>query len=453
MKKHFIIGFAILAIVMLTNCSKTRFGQLTGVNPPGKWTEPTPLGMSFIHQGSFNLGPMDQEAAASGTPVKTVSVDAFWMDDTEITNNEYRQFVYWVKDSTARKMIGEQYPEFLNSEDKNGNPIDPPTINWREKIDWDDPDYQIAMQDMFIPENERFSRKKEIDPRKLVYEYWWIDLQQAARRSNSYNFETQQYEGNVYNTDGELIPITNRSSFIMYEKVQVYPDTLTWIRDFTYSFNDPRAKRYFYHPAFDDYPIIGVSWKQANAFCNWRSKYRNDFLSKHKVPEEEDFRLPTEAEWEYAARGDRQSSMFPWGGYYTREENGAFLANFKPMRGNYVADGNIATINVRSYEPNDFGLYDMAGNVAEWTETAYDESGYNYYNDLNPTLTYNARADEPVVMKRKVVRGGSWKDMPAFLQVGTRSYEYQDSTKSFVGFRCVRSSFCDVFKGSTARKK
>ena len=232
----------------------------------------------------------------------------------------------------------------------------------------------------------------------------------------------------------------------MRESEYIYPDTLVWIRDFTYSYNDPRAKRYFYHPAFDDYPVVGVSWKQANAFCNWRSKYRNDYLSNHERPEEENFRLPTEAEWEYAARGEHQSSMFPWGGYYKREGNGTFLANFKPLRGNYVADGGIETLNVRSFEPNDFGLYDMAGNVAEWTETAFDESAYDYINDLNPTFSYNARPDEPPVMKRKVVRGGSWKDVPAFLQVGVRSYEYQDSTKSFIGFRCVRSSLCDVLK-------
>ena len=451
MKKYKSIAIIILAL-MLAGCSKSRYGQLTGVNSPGKWSESAPPGMSFIHQGSFRLGPNDQEAANAGTPSKTVSVDAFWIDDTEITNNEYRQFVYWVRDSIARKMLSNQYPEFVITENKDGNQIDPPVINWREKIDWNDPDYQMAMQDLYIPENERFLHKKEIDPRKLVYDYWWIDLHQAALRTNSYNYETKTYTGNVYNEEGELVPIENRSSFIMHESEYIYPDTLVWIRDFTYSYNDPRAKRYFYHPAFDDYPVVGVSWKQANAFCNWRSKYRNDYLSNHGKPEEENFRLPTEAEWEYAARGDHQSSMFPWGGYYSREGNGAFLANFKPLRGNYVADGGMETLNVRNFEPNDFGLYDMAGNVAEWTETAFDEAAYDFINDLNPTLSYNARNDEPPVMKRKVVRGGSWKDVPTFLQVGTRSYEYQDSTKSYVGFRCVRSSFCDVFKGSSARK-
>jgi formylglycine-generating enzyme required for sulfatase activity len=81
----------------------------------------------------------------------------------------------------------------------------------------------------------------------------------------------------------------------------------------------------------------------------------------------------------------------------------------------------------------------MAGNVSEWTNTAYDENAYNFYHDLMPSYTYNAREDDPIVKKRKVVRGGSWKDIAYFLQCGTRTYEYQDSTHCYTGFRTVRS--------------
>jgi len=451
MKKHFLIGIAILAIATLTSCSKSRFGELTGVEKQKRWSEPESLGMNYVQQGAFNIGSSDQEVSTSGTPTKTVSVNAFWMDDTEITNNEYRQFVYWVRDSIARRELGlnGSYQEFLITQDKNGNTINPPIINWKEKIEWKDPAYQLAMGAIYIQGKEVFFAKKEVDPRKLVYQYWWIDLQQAARRANSYNYETQKYDGNVY-ADSVLVPISDRSSFIKQEKVHVYPDTLTWIRDFTYSYNEPLATQYFWHPGFDDYPVVGVTWKQAMAFCNWRTKLQNNYMASKKEAAIQAYRLPTEAEWEYAARGKKGFSMYPWGGYYTRDTKGVFLANFKPLRGNYVEDGGITTMEVGSYEPNEYGIYDMAGNVSEWTDTAYDEAGYNYFNDLNPTFTYNARADEPAVMKRKVIRGGSWKDNAAFIQVSTRDYEYQDTAKSYIGFRCVRSSFCDVYKGAFA---
>ena len=85
----------------------------------------------------------------------------------------------------------------------------------------------------------------------------------------------------------------------------------------------------------------------------------------------------------------------------------------------------------------------MAGNVAEWTSTAFYEAGYNAINDFNPELAYNARPDDPPVMKRKVIRGGSWKDVAYFIETSTRTFEYQDTAKSYVGFRCVRTSFRD----------
>ncbi|WP_262502789.1 formylglycine-generating enzyme family protein [Prolixibacter bellariivorans] len=115
------------------------------------------------------------------------------------------------------------------------------------------------------------------------------------------------------------------------------------------------------------------------------------------------------------------------------------------MRGNYIDDKGLTTVKVGTYDPNGYGLYDMAGNVAEWTITAYDEAEYNFINDFNPNYEYNALPDDPPAMKRKVIRGGSWKDISYFLQVGTRTYEYQDTAKSYIGFRCVRSSFGDEF--------
>ena len=163
----------------------------------------------------------------------------------------------------------------------------------------------------------------------------------------------------------------------------------------------------------------------------------NTFLRKNNQPILPEFRLPSESEWEYASRGGLDNSPYPWGGPYTRNIKGCFLANFKPLRGNYVADGGVKTIKIASYNPNNYGLYDMAGNVAEWTSNAYDESAFSYAHDMNSDYHYNAKEDDHAVLKRKVIRGGSWKDIAYFIQNSTRTFEYQDTAKSYIGFRCA----------------
>jgi len=431
----------VIVLLFLSSCgSRTGNGELVGVGQRGKWFEPKPYGMVQIPRGSFTMGPNDQDVAwALNATTKTVSVESFWMDETEITNNEYRQFVYWVRDSIARQLLGQQFEEFLIAEDDNGNPIDPPFINWDERLDWNDEEYVEILEEMYLPEHERFFRNTEIDTRKLKYQYEWVDLQQAAKKSNRYNYETGEYEGMVDDYKGGRKQIEDRSSFIMKEALNIYPDTLCWIQDFTYSYNDPWTKRYFWHPGYDDYPVVGVSWKQATAFSIWRTRFHNSALKAEGDYPVQDYRLPTESEWEYAARGGIAQNMYPWGGNYTRNDQGCFLANFKPLRGNYVDDGGLVTLPVGSYEPNEYGLYDMAGNVAEWTSGAYDESAYSFTHDMNPNYEYNALPDDPPALKRKVIRGGSWKDIGYYMQCATRTYEYQDTAKSYIGFRCVRT--------------
>lgn len=437
--KNIVVFALALMPLFLNSCGGTGSGELTGLSRDASFFEPSPYGMLFIAQGSFNMGQNEQDVAGlTNAQTKTVTVRSFWMDETEITNSEYRQFVYWVRDSIARRMLGDQFEEFVIAEDALGNEIDPPFLNWEVELDWTSPDYAEILEEMYYPEKERFFRRKELDTRKLEFEYEWVDLVQAAKRSNRYNFETKQYEGSVYDINGELNDIADRSSFIMKDRVLVYPDTLCWIADFTYSYNEPMTKMYFWHPGYDNYPVVGVNWKQATAFCIWRSNLLNNYLHQEHQPLAMDYRLPTEAEWEYAARGGLNQAVYPWGGYYTRNNRGCFVANFKPLRGRYADDGAISTSVICSYAPNDFGLYDMAGNVAEWTSSSFDESAYAYTHDLNPDYKYNARPDESHVMKRKVVRGGSWKDIAYFMQCGTRTYEYQDSSASYIGFRCVR---------------
>lgn len=221
----------------------------------------------------------------------------------------------------------------------------------------------------------------------------------------------------------------------MEEKVNVYPDTMVWIRDFSYSYNEPMTRNYFWHPAFDDYPVVGVNWAMANAFCFWRTKLWNSYAANGV--NSEDFRLPFEHEWEYAARGGHELAPYPWGGYYIRNAKGCLLANFKPGRGNYPEDGGLYTVKADAYFPNDYGLFNMSGNVAEWTSSSYEAGAYAHIHDLNPDIRYDSKEDDPIAYKRKVVRGGSWKDVKFFLETGTRHWEYEDTTKSYIGFRCA----------------
>ena len=336
--------FLSIFLAILSSCGNYGNGELTGVQNREKWYTADPYGMLFIKQGSYNMGPSDQDVPwAMTAQSKTVSIAPFWIDETEITNNEYRQFVYWVRDSLARLKLGEEFPEFLISTDKYGEEIDPPYINWDEQIRWSDPEVAAALNDLFLPKNERFYRRKELDTRKLNYKYWWIDLRQAAKKfdfdgqsRHHYNFETGKYTGEVINEKGEKVDVKDRSAFIMTDEINVYPDTLCWINDFTYSYNEPMTNMYFWHPAYDHYPVVCVSWKQAVAFCRWRTQYLNGYLAANGSTFVQDYRLQTESEWEYAARGGLDLSMYPWGGYYTRNYVGCFLANFKPLRGNYT---------------------------------------------------------------------------------------------------------------------
>ncbi len=230
---------------------------------------------------------------------------------------------------------------------------------------------------------------------------------------------------------------SDRSRYIIKERINVYPDTLCWVRDFTYSYHSPMTQNYFWNNAYDNYPVVGVTWNQAKAFSVWRTQIFNTWLLSNGDMFVNDFRLPTESEWERASRGDLDISQYPWGGPYIRNSSGCFLANFKPLRGRYFEDGGFHTVKVYSYNPNGFGLYCMAGNVAEWCSTAFDESQYEFGHDMNSDYDYYAKDGDPPAKKRKVIRGGSWKDIGFYLMNGTRTYEYQDTAKSYIGFRNV----------------
>jgi len=375
----------------------------------------------FVPGGSFYMGASDEQIDNSMVNrKKLVSVQSFWMDRTEITNEQYRKFVSYVSDSLKYLAV---YLGGINQAE------DTIKVDWNraQRINMNSKAVIEKLNELLLSPDNRYKGKIGIDNTKLIYKYSFVDLKAAALASKSLE-----------------LPL---SDFMVTKEEPVYPDTLVWMRDFSYSYNEPLTRMYFSHPSYNEYPVVGVTWKQATAFCHWRtnnSDYYNGKPGRTDLKIDGIFRLPTEAEWEYAARGSsKANAMYPWGSPYTRTKEGRLLANFKPGRGDYFGGStkadNIYTTKVKSYAENGYKLFDMAGNVAEWTSAIFYEGGYNFVGDFSPDLQYNAKDEDPILMKRKVIRGGSWKDIAYNCQVSTRNYEYQDTAKSYIGFRCVLS--------------
>ena len=464
---------------LLSSCFASRSssagGEVTGVGGSAM-SEPTPYGMVLIDRGNIAMGPVKNDSAMGiVADPRGVSVDAFWMDETEITNSKYKQFVFWVRDSIIRERLYDPAfggnEAFKVEEDREGNPIEP-YLNWNKPIPWRNAneDEQRAIESVY--RINPITGRKELDPTQLNYRYEIYNHSEAAKRKNRLDPTRREYNTDIpvstelpviskdtayFSEDGEIIretisrPLTGDFDFVNTYIVNVYPDTTCWINDFDNAYNEPYTRMYFSHAGYNNYPVVGVSWEQANAFSNWRT----DFL-KRSIGREgvfiEPYRLPTEAEWEYAARAGNSETPYPWEETLPYDERGCFYANFKPMDGDYVRDGHVITSPVGTYAANDFGLYDMAGNVSEWTSTAYSESIDRLTADINPEYRYDAAKEDPYRMKRKIVRGGSWKDVANNIRSDLRMWEYQNEQRSYIGFRNVRSQI-GFAKGTQKKKK
>lgn len=435
--------------LMLAACNGPA-GELVGVQKNTDFKEANPFGMVFIKKGSFMMGENTQSAIFH-QPDNTfmATVEAFWMDETEITNNEYKQFVFWVRDSIAyTHLIEAGLTDFAiqprNEEFDEENFV----INWKKKIPWTSKEEEIkeALEPMFYEDGT-------LRTISMFYNYSWMNYDQAQLPQNKFDVAKGRYPENATSRvdsfwvdengwirDSTIVrPLREPKDLLTNKIINVYPDTMVWIRDFQFAYNEPMLHGYFSYPGYAEYPVVGVTWEQAHAFCHWRTNY---FRSANKEVSQY-YRLPTESEWEYAARGGRKMAMYPWGGNYARDAKGCFLANFKPYRGSYNDDTGSMTMRVAQFRPNDFGLFDMAGNVAEWTASSFNPSSNTYISDINPDFQYMARKDDSDMLKKKVIRGGSWKDISYYMQCGVRTYEYQYESRPYIGFRCVRSYIGD----------
>ena len=193
----------LLLIALLGSCTSYNNGELVGVPDRKAYAEPDPYGMVFIPQGSFIMGPNDQDVTfAHNATSKTVSIDAFWMDETEIINNEYRQFVHWVRDSLIRQALVDDQIELFYLKDREGNPLvmnkngqESPIIDWNASLDPKKDkdgniDAAIERIGIYYSGDAQFYNRQELAVEKLIYTYYWIDYQQAAKRTNRYNKNT-----------------------------------------------------------------------------------------------------------------------------------------------------------------------------------------------------------------------------------------------------------------------
>ena len=471
------IGFA-ATLVLLVSCSKKEVSRTTGWNyndsknggfESADYKEPiTGPGLVFIEGGTFTMGRISDDPMYEWNNIpRRVTVPSFYMDETEVANIDYVEYLYWVS-----RVFGGNYPEVYRK-------ALPDTLVWREKL----------------------------------------------------------------------------------------------------GYNEPLVESYLRHPAYKNYPVVGVSWLQANDYCLWRTDRVNEMLlvkygvleldpaqkdennfnteaylngqytglvnkplqdlnpsgNKERRVRIEDgillpkYRLPTEAEWEFAAYGlignthfERvvERRIYPWNGTVLRTDNskyyGGFMANFKRGRGDYMGvagnlnDGSEIPAEVGSYWPNDYGLYNMAGNVAEWVLDVYRPLSFEEVNDFAPfrgnvfttrvtdaeghlvpkdslgrikyrNVTeeeamgrYNYRKADNINYldgdfqshlgvdwlqptddanqtnkmyeygvsslisdKSRVYKGGSWRDPAFYLSPAARRFLNEDMSTNYIGFRCA----------------
>ena len=481
-----------------------------------------PPGMVYIPGGSVTI--KYSQSSSDTNSKKRVSLTSFYIDKTEVTNQQYRLFTEWVIDSIAVKCYLKDEKYFYPM------PENATASNTPKKT------IEAVMSDTTKHDSLNFIQKDAAvtPPPAPVAD----TTSYANRRINwSKVHHKEIFENNDEETHAKLLPMLDQDgrvkpefyNFTFYyaralgtnpkakvgeiasQTLNIYPDERIWVRDLTNAQVDILVENYFTTPPFDDYPVVGVTWQQARAFAYWRSKasanyeWIADYLKYYRL----NYNLPSEAQWVYASGGDikneneiNQSTELPAlpdstaatttaavhdstvhtdstatatepveknkdadektaaapatpkeNGLVPRDRDGKLLENFKQDEGKYNEDGGTFTLPVMSYSPNEFGIYNMVGNVAEWVLDAYSPSAFAFISDVNPVLLYDADSTEADAMKRKVVRGGSFMSNATALSAFTRDQELQDKSHCYIGFRCILPAPEILNKPGATRRK
>ena len=307
------IGIAAISagMIVLSSCAGLKRtgagGEVTGVGG-SSMAEPAPYGMVLVDRGNIAMGPAkDDSVAGIRKSARGVSVDAFWMDETEVTNSKYKQFVFWVRDSIIRERLADPAyggnEAFKIEEDREGNPIKP-YLNWNKPIPWRNANEDEARAIESVYRVNPITGNRELDPTQMNYRYEIYNHTAAAKRKNRLDAERREYNTDLpvptdlpiiskdtaYLTEeGQIVretvsrPLTGDYDFLNTYIVNIYPDTTCWINDFENAYNEPYTRMYFAHAGYNDYPVVGVSWDQANAFSNWRTDFLRRSLGKDGI--------------------------------------------------------------------------------------------------------------------------------------------------------------------------
>ncbi len=581
----------LLAAVILTTASSLSTESLAQPNPNYHRSRTRPVipfrhltlaappGMVYIPGGSVTI--KYSQSSTDTNSRKRVSLSSFYIDKTEVTNQQYRMFTEWVIDSIAvvNYLKDDWYfldpaPGSKTDEEENSNktvttmadttammpadsvqtalggdipaPAVTPTVATtdtgmmntatassavtdsagqpiRRRINW----ARVNHKDIFENEDEEIRGKiapmfdpatGKIKKELFVYNFTYLKATGTNKRAKVGEYTT--------------------------EPINIYPDEAIWFKDLANSQVEILVENYFTQPPFDDYPVVGVTWKQARAFAAWRSHTNNEYadIAEYLKYYRLQYSLPSEAQWVYAAGKDIRNqkedvlkpepeveetpvdsaataeapidsavmpelttdttSLASTDGIHTvteednpeeektekkkkkkkkkknkdedlqaaselvmeqaekdgpaivdRDRDGNLLVNFKQEEGDYAQDGSNFTLPVMSYAPNEFGVYNMVGNVSEWVLDAYSPSAFAFVSDVNPVLLYDADSTDADPMKRKVVRGGSFVSNAKALSPFTRDFELQDHVHCYIGFRCVMAAPEILTKKVATRRK